>query len=1088
MQDTTKNRTVPSASRAFFGLRSGIAARRLAAGRPIAGAVALAFVLATTSSFTGNQTARADVGIGVPAPFLPVVQPDPALLDALQKHPINPDAIYLRTGLIDTSKPDPALPALADLAGNAAAGRNFIIQLDGPMNPQRRAQLNAAGVHIGDYLPVNAFIVRLDDADPQAVAKLGFIRHHREYTIDLKLDPELARRGFSTPERIALADAGRSLVEVALFFNKAPGSTRNEIGKIPGAVVKYEYEADLNRVIIVELETADLPRLAQFADVMYVQDAPDIDTRNNNSRWIVQSSVFGNTPFYDNGIRGENQIVGVIDSFLRLDHCSFFDTVPPGPSHRKLLAYNSSTGASFHGTHVGGTIAGDAGVDDDRRGVAHQARIVFNTIPSFNEAAVLSHLNLHHSQGARIHTNSWGDDGTTTYNGLARGFDVFAWNNEDSLPLLAVTNTSTLRNPENAKNLLACGATQPFPSINSHCSGGVGPTTDGRRKPEIYAPGCNINSATTSGGSCNTGASSGTSMATPAIAGAATLARQYFTDGFYPSRVPNHIDAFVPSGALIKAVMLNSTADMTGVAGFPSNLEGWGRLTLNNTLPFPSDARGVAVHDARRDTDGLTTGQFFEIPLTVNDSAEPLRITLVFTDAPAAVSAGFAPVNDLDLVVTSPTGVIYRGNVFAGGVSVTGGTADDRNNVEQVLITSPAVGTWTIRVDAPAVNVDQQGFAIVASGAVEPFAIGPRIQIVQPPLQATVGQDIELTIILDPRDDEVVPGSPTLFYRADIADPYTTVSLTPTGEPFEYAATIPAPDCGQTIQYYASAQTIDAGQITSPNAAPETPFELEILPIPDVVAELDMSSGDGWVVGDPTDTATTGIWIRGVPIGTFSGATPVAPGSAFSPTSNLAWVTGLHTPGQGVGFNDIDNGKTTLYSPVFDLDGAENAAVSYARWFYNSLPTSTDNDVLHVQVTSNGSDWVTLERYGEVGSQRTGGWNLAEFNLHEFVPLTSNVQFRFIAMDENPQGLNEAAIDLLTITVLDCPDTPAFCPCDVDEDGVITISDYFAYLTNFFSQLDGPGTADIDADGTVTVSDYFTFLNCFFASFPNACP
>lgn len=56
------------------------------------------------------------------------------------------------------------------------------------------------------------------------------------------------------------------------------------------------------------------------------------------------------------------------------------------------------------------------------------------------------------------------------------------------------------------------------------------------------------------------------------------------------------------------------------------------------------------------------------------------------------------------------------------------------------------------------------------------------------------------------------------------------------------------------------------------------------------------------------------------------------------------------------------------------------------------------------------------------------------------------------------------------------PDCP--CPCDIDGDGSQTISDYFSYLTNFFAQLGGPGSADFDGDGEVTVSDYFAFLGC----------
>ena len=45
-------------------------------------------------------------------------------------------------------------------------------------------------------------------------------------------------------------------------------------------------------------------------------------------------------------------------------------------------------------------------------------------------------------------------------------------------------------------------------------------------------------------------------MATPIAAGAVTLIRQYFTEGFYPSGGKQPADAFLPSGALLKAVLL----------------------------------------------------------------------------------------------------------------------------------------------------------------------------------------------------------------------------------------------------------------------------------------------------------------------------------------------------------------------------------------------------------------------------------------------------------------------------------------------------------------------------------------------------
>ena len=399
----------------------------------------------------------------------------------------------------------------------------------------------------------------------------------------------------------------------------------------------------------------------------------------------------------------------------------------PGPDHRKLVAYRSYGGlGGAHGTHTAGTIAGDARATTgnlDHAGLAYDARIShtdFSGLTGLGGAPsnLYSLLLAAHQDGARVHSNSWGDDGTTAYTAWCRDIDLYSHEQEDALVVFAVTNSLALKTPENAKNVLAVAASMNGAQAESMCSGGSGPTKDGRRKPEIVAPGCALTSAAYTLG-CETATSSGTSMACPVVAGSAALVRQYYEEGRYPTGVPSPADALAPSGALVKATLLNGATDMSGPAGYPGAREGWGRLRLDDALYLPGDARKLDVLLDARNAVGLATGVGDRFELDVLSASEPLELTLVFTDPPAALLAAEAPVNDLDLELVSPGGAIYLGNVFDSGlgISVRGGLPDPRNNVETILLPDPQPGPWSVRVRGSAVNQGRQGYALVATGA-----------------------------------------------------------------------------------------------------------------------------------------------------------------------------------------------------------------------------------------------------------------------------------------------------------------------------------------------------------------------------------
>ncbi len=245
-----------------------------------------------------------------------------------------------------------------------------------------------------------------------------------------------------------------------------------------------------------------------------------------------------------------------------------------------------------------------------------------------------------------------------------------------------------------------------------------GPTDDGRIKPDVVAPGTNIVSTrsldpafdpeTLSWGVYEANDkyvyNGGTSMATPLAAGAAALVREFYQR----AGVAN------PSGALVKATLIHHARDLApGQYGSgatqelharPNIAEGWGRIDLGDLFPTPPTLRWTDDHVA-----GIQTGQDVvytaaDHRLTVTDRATPLRVTLVWTDYAAAAAAARQLVNDLDVDVISPSGVVYPMAL------------DRRNNVEMVEVAQPELGPWRVVVHGYNVPQGPQPYALVVSG------------------------------------------------------------------------------------------------------------------------------------------------------------------------------------------------------------------------------------------------------------------------------------------------------------------------------------------------------------------------------------
>ncbi len=612
-----------------------------------------------------------------------------------------------------------------------------LIQAIGPIKPEWREELASTG-EILEYIPENAYLMDVSEDELEEIENKDFVEWVGEFEDEYKISPELDEADGTEQLRITVhEDIDEVIPELDAF------------GEIHDyGAERITMEADVNH--------ADL--IAEVEGVQWIEIQEDVELLNHDAQWSVQSGEVEERPIWDEGLTGEGQVVGFADTGLDYSHNQFRDPDNHdsfGEHHRKILTYveyADDFDGHGHGTHVAGSIAGNDEIDSNPQphdGLARDADLsVYDIGTSSGSLDIPSDLSQvfqpTYDDEGRIHSNSWGAP-DSSYDDNAQQADEYMWENEDMLILFAAANdgpdSNTVGSPGTAKNILTIGASgvgEREVSQNDMADfSSRGPTDDGRLKPEVVAPGAGgsgwggdddiISAEASSDPSSPTNSYTemqGTSMACPVAAGATALVREYFEDGHYQGEE----DIDNPSAALLRSVIINSAEEITGDGAyensneFPNNDQGFGRITLENALEFEGDERNLEVED---ESVGLNTGESETYTVDVQDSSEPLEVTMAYTDYPGGSTSGSALVNDLNLEVTSPDGSVYKGNVYEGtnpGQSTTGGEFDDVNPVENVLRLDPEVGEWEIEITAENAPEGPQPYALSMTGN---FGEGP---------------------------------------------------------------------------------------------------------------------------------------------------------------------------------------------------------------------------------------------------------------------------------------------------------------------------------------------------------------------------
>lgn len=652
--------------------------------------------------------------------------------------------LWLRAGAFDPLSED--LPLALGLEGASSSGV-YVVQFEGPLSALTGERLTALGATVLGYVPDGALVVGFPR--PSAVLSVALWRDVRwicPWQDGWKVDPSL--EGVS------------GTMDLGVVAWPGAGDLTGPLRASGARVLLHQFDT-----YVVRVGARHLPDLARLEGVSWVEPwtrpvfLVDRAAVSVGARQAAEGPLdpdgtaawaYNRTFDAFSGLTGKSVTVDITDTGVDGSHSAF---------NGRLVKYTSliDTQPAWsdpmgHGTHVAGIVLGDGSYrstedqfyhdnfDGKYAGLAPGAYMIAQSLYGPNETFTYRNLTKWSVQnGAQISQNSWGTYwsgwwGNYTivsrdYDNSTRDADWTTPGNQSILVVFAAGNSglsgnNTLSTTAVAKNVLSVGATGNGKNVTGetqvwlHSSRGW--TDDGRIKPDLVGPGDDV---TSTWGIDDNGASGslpgdagdhsyitygGTSMSAPVVSGSAALVYDHLMTREGLSE---------PSPAVVKAILIASADHLPGY-DWPSREQGWGRVNASRAVVETRTSNTEFV-DQTTTFDGAGQSQSYRYDV---QAGTPLRVSLVWTDLPSEVYSGKMLINDLDLEVKSPSGQVYKGNHFGGGQSVTGGSADDTNNVEMVYLDAPEAGEWTVTVRSsqlpPVWGGGTQDFAVAVVGNV----------------------------------------------------------------------------------------------------------------------------------------------------------------------------------------------------------------------------------------------------------------------------------------------------------------------------------------------------------------------------------